>query len=97
MFIYKTAKSAPVWTSILKIWAAFVHQTLTEHSLCPCVPLPGKGMYGFKIDTGKYIRLHFNHYERQDPYLGTRVVGRVKVGKKSNFTLYTMAKYVRNT
>ena len=27
MFIYKTAKFAPVWTTVLK------HQTLTEHAL----------------------------------------------------------------
>ena len=33
MFIYKTAKFAPVWTTILKIRAIFVHQTLTEHAL----------------------------------------------------------------
>ena len=32
MFTYKTAKFAPVWTSILKIRAIFVHQTLTEHA-----------------------------------------------------------------
>ena len=34
MFIYKTAKFAPVWTTVLKIRAIFVHQTLTEHTLC---------------------------------------------------------------
>ena len=34
MFIYKTAKFAPVWITILKIRAIFVHQTLTEHALC---------------------------------------------------------------
>ena len=33
MFIYKTAKFAPVWTTNLKIRAIFVHQTLTEHAL----------------------------------------------------------------
>ena len=33
MLIYKTAKFAPVWTTILKIRAIFVHQTLTEHVL----------------------------------------------------------------
>ena len=33
MFIYKTAKFAPVWTAILKVQAIFVHQTLTEHAL----------------------------------------------------------------
>ena len=33
MFIYKTAKFAPVWTTVLKIRAIFVHQTLTEHAL----------------------------------------------------------------
>ena len=33
MFIYKTAKFAPVWTTIPKIQAIFVHQTLTEHAL----------------------------------------------------------------
>ena len=33
MSIYKTAKFAPVWTTILKIWAIFVHQTLNEHAL----------------------------------------------------------------
>ena len=32
MFIYKTAKFTPVWTTILKIRAIFVHQTLTEHA-----------------------------------------------------------------
>ena len=35
MFIYKTAKFAPVWTTILKIHSIFVHQTLTEHTLYP--------------------------------------------------------------
>ena len=34
MFILKIAKFAPVWTTIFKIWAIFVHQTLTEHGLC---------------------------------------------------------------
>ena len=34
MFIYKTAKFAPVWITILKIWAIFVCQILTEHALC---------------------------------------------------------------
>ena len=29
----QTAKFAPVWTTILKIRAIFVHQTLTEHAL----------------------------------------------------------------
>ena len=33
MFICKTAKFAPAWTTILKIRAIFVHQTLTEHAL----------------------------------------------------------------
>ena len=33
MFICETAKFAPVWTTILKIRAIFVHQTLTEHAL----------------------------------------------------------------
>ena len=33
MFIYKTAKFAPVWTSILKIQAISVRQILTEHAL----------------------------------------------------------------
>ena len=33
MLICKTAKFAPVWTSIIKIGAIFVHQTLTEHAL----------------------------------------------------------------
>ena len=33
MFIYKTAKFALVWTTILKTQATFVHQTLTEHAL----------------------------------------------------------------
>ena len=33
IFIYNTAKFAPVWTTILKIRAIFVHQTLTEHVL----------------------------------------------------------------
>ena len=32
MFIYKTAKLAPVWTIILKIPGIFVHQILTEHA-----------------------------------------------------------------
>ena len=35
MFIYETAKLAPVWTNILKIQVIFVHQTLTEHALFP--------------------------------------------------------------
>ena len=35
IFIYKTAKFAPVWTTILKIRAMFVHQTSTEHALYP--------------------------------------------------------------
>ena len=33
MFIYKTAKFAPVWTTVLKIWAIFVHRASTEHAL----------------------------------------------------------------
>ena len=33
MFVYKTAKFAPVWTTILKIRAIFVRQTLTEHAI----------------------------------------------------------------
>ena len=33
MFIYKTAKFAPVWTIILKIRGIFVHETLIEHAL----------------------------------------------------------------
>ena len=33
LFIYKTVKFALVWTTILKIWAIFVHQILTEHAL----------------------------------------------------------------
>ena len=33
MFIYKTAKFAPVWTIILKIRTIFIYQTLTEHAL----------------------------------------------------------------
>ena len=34
MFIYTTAKFVPVWTSILKIRAICVQQTLTKHALC---------------------------------------------------------------
>ena len=34
MFIYKSAKVAPGWTTDLKIRVIFVHQTLTEHVLC---------------------------------------------------------------
>ena len=34
MFIYKPAKFAPVWTTLLKIHVIFVHQTLTERALC---------------------------------------------------------------
>ena len=33
IFVYKTAKFAPVWTILLKIGAVYVHQTLTEHAL----------------------------------------------------------------
>ena len=33
MFIYKTTEFAPVWATILKIHATFVHQTLTEDAL----------------------------------------------------------------
>ena len=33
MFIYETAKFAPVWTTTLKIRASFVHQTSAEHAL----------------------------------------------------------------
>ena len=33
MFVYKTAEFALVWTTILKIRAIFVHQTLTEQAL----------------------------------------------------------------
>ena len=33
MFIYKIGKFALVWTTILKVRAIFVHQTLTEHAL----------------------------------------------------------------
>ena len=33
MFIYKTAKFAPVLTTIPKICATFVHENLTEHVL----------------------------------------------------------------
>ena len=40
MFIYNTAKFAPVFFSILKIRAIFVHQTLTEHVLYQKVNLP---------------------------------------------------------
>ena len=36
MFIYKTAKFAPVWTTILKLGAIFVLQTLTERALFEC-------------------------------------------------------------
>ena len=38
MFIYKTAKFAPVWTTILKILPIFVHKTLPEHALCTDTP-----------------------------------------------------------
>ena len=38
MFIYKTAKFASVWTTVLKIRAIFVHQTLTEHALLRLFP-----------------------------------------------------------
>ena len=34
MFIYKTDKFAPIWTTTLKIRTIFVHQTVTEHALC---------------------------------------------------------------
>ena len=33
MFIYETAKFAPVWTTTLKIRESFVQQTLAEHAL----------------------------------------------------------------
>ena len=33
VFIYKTAKFTPVWTTIHKIRATFVHRTVTEHVL----------------------------------------------------------------
>ena len=33
IFIYKTVKFAPVWTTILKIRAISVHRTLTEHNM----------------------------------------------------------------
>ena len=33
MFTYKIAKFAPVWTTIVKIRATFVHKTLSEHAL----------------------------------------------------------------
>ena len=44
LFIYKTAKFAPVWTTAFKIRAIFVHQTLlTEHALLGLVgPLEKK-------------------------------------------------------
>ena len=29
----QTAKFSPIWTTILKIRAIFVHQTLSEHAL----------------------------------------------------------------
>ena len=30
----QSAKFAPVWTTILKVLAIFVHRTLIEHALC---------------------------------------------------------------
>ena len=33
MFIYETAKFAPVWTTIFKIRPIFVHQTSNEHAI----------------------------------------------------------------
>ena len=36
VFIYKTAKFAPAWTTIPKIQASFVHRTLTEDALYSC-------------------------------------------------------------
>ena len=49
MFIYKTAKFAPVWTTLLKVRVTFVHQTLTEHAIShqqivPSTGCPQKGI-----------------------------------------------------
>ena len=33
MFIYKTAKFAPIWNTLLKVRAIFEHQTLTHNAL----------------------------------------------------------------
>ena len=49
MFIYKTAKFAPVWTTLLKVRVTFVHQTLTEHAIShqhivPSAGCPQKGI-----------------------------------------------------
>ena len=49
MFIYETAKLAPVWTNILKIQVIFVHQTLTEHALFPSVSLSSLTFIPFKM------------------------------------------------
>ena len=51
MLIYKAAKFAPVWTTILKIRAIFVHQTLTEHTLCEIKICPKTWAY-FTLELG---------------------------------------------
>ena len=51
--------------------------------ICPCVPLPVLGMWGFEMKN-EYIKYTSIISKRQDPYmhLSTKVVGRVKAGKK---------------
>ena len=47
MFIYKTAKFAPVWTIVLKIRTIFVHQTVTEDALFEYLLKPSSKMLLF--------------------------------------------------
>ena len=56
MFIYETAKLAPVRTNILKIQVIFVHQTLTEHALFRSVALSSPTFIPFKMAAFLLLR-----------------------------------------
>ena len=58
VFIYKTAKFAPVWTTILKIWAIFVHQSLTEHA-CYLQKKGKANVSRFKFNSSLVIQTYF--------------------------------------
>ena len=60
MFIYKTAKFASVWTTILKIQTIFVHQTLTEHHALYSECIVTEGFIGrlFKCINSGYFEIN---------------------------------------
>ena len=96
MFIYKPDKFAPLWATILKIRAIFVHQTLTEHAFWHYLSYNGHFYLWVQRITNAFFwtfTYHFGSFRR--PRRVVRATSHLCV-KRERLMIITHSSYFKN-